>query len=175
MFLLDKRYAEALLDIANKNNCVDTFYRELNWVATFFNENQAVWKLLKNPEYSHDLKNEVLNDLLSEQIDRHILSFLKLLINGNRIYYFKRIVKSYKALANRQEGVLTVQIFTPFELERQQVDRIKEKYRRMFDATSVKSVINIDTGLIGGIKVKVGDMVFDNSLFGRLQSLLNNL
>jgi F-type H+-transporting ATPase subunit delta len=56
-------------------------------------------------------------------------------------------------------------------IEQSQVNAIKDKYRKLHNASDVKTELVIDKSLIGGIKVKIGDKVIDGSIKGRLESL----
>lgn len=175
MSLVEKRYAEALLDIAIKHERIEAYQLQLSRLLEIFKESDDLWRLLNNPNISVDIKSEILNTLFTNQVDKQILSFIKLITEIDRISEFEGIVKTFKEMALHQSNVLTVEIFTALELDQQQIDEINEKYKKIYGASTIKSVVNIDPKLIGGVMIKIGDMVYDRTLAGRLESLINNL
>ena len=62
-------------------------------------------------------------------------------------------------------------ILSPFPLDTPQIDRITEKFRSLHGAASVKAEVKVDTSLIGGVKVVIGDKVTDGTAAGRLKAL----
>jgi F-type H+-transporting ATPase subunit delta len=84
------------------------------------------------------------------------------------------ISAQYQALKNEREGVVEVEVHTAFEMNDGQladlVARLEKKTGR-----KVKARVSVDKGLIGGVKVVIGDKVIDGSARAQLAALENAL
>jgi F-type H+-transporting ATPase subunit delta len=82
-----------------------------------------------------------------------------------------QIYQQFIRLALERANILEVKIISAVPLEDRQIEAIKEKFGKMFNASAVKEIITVDSSLIGGVKVIIGDKVFDGSIKGRIDSL----
>lgn len=171
MPLVEKRYAEALIDISIKEGALDIFQDELQAIVGIYDNHPDLKRFLLSHEIKPIIRKEALQKLFSGQIRPKMLSFLMFLLDKGRISCLPLILKEYVKLADEKRNTLKIAVISPAPLDEIQLERIKEKYRVMYNASSVKAVLQIDRSLIGGIKVKIGDKIYDSSLKGRLESL----
>ena len=66
-----------------------------------------------------------------------------------------------------------MKIVTALQLKDEEVSKLTEKYKAMYNADNVKVTIEEDKKLIGGIKVIIGNTVYDGSLQRRVKDMLN--
>ena len=71
---------------------------------------------------------------------------------------------SLSQLADRHRNILNLKIISAAPLAGEQVEKIKEKYRRLYKAASVNAELSVDGELLGGVMVVAGDKVFDGSV-----------
>ncbi|KNY28511.1 F0F1 ATP synthase subunit delta [Pseudobacteroides cellulosolvens] len=171
MPLIDKRYAEALVEIADNANAIDEFQHELVEIIGIYKDQQDFRLFLNNPEVKIDTKKETLKSIFSKDLRPEILNFLLLLLDKDRIKHLPGINDEFIKLADIKRNTLNMTIISAAELDELQITKIKEKYGKLYSATSVKASVEIDQSLIGGVKVKIGDKVIDGSVKGRLESI----
>jgi len=94
-----------------------------------------------------------------------------LLVDKERFENIRGIVEEYFRLADERKNILNMTIISAFPLEDVQINRIKEKYKKLYNKTDVKAKLIIDKSLIGGVKIQIGDKVIDDSIKGRLLCL----
>jgi len=68
----------------------------------------------------------------------------------------------------------TAVVSTPDALSASALKAIEAKYTQMYGRT-ITATIQQDTSLIAGVRVRVGDDVYDASVAGRLQRLAENV
>ncbi|MEI6602738.1 MAG: ATP synthase F1 subunit delta [Clostridia bacterium] len=175
MSLVDKRYAEAFLQVSVEQNQVKEHLEFLRKIYYLMRDNKDFRHALNNPKLEIKQKQEIANAVLGEQMPVMIVNFLKVLIESGRIGSYSSIAKQYRGLAYKHEKIQIIRIRSAFPLDETQIRAIGEKYREMYEASSVITEFEIDKTLLGGILVKVGDIVYDNSLAGRLNSLKKTL
>ena len=66
---------------------------------------------------------------------------------------------------------MNISIISAAPLDAGQVKSISEKYGRLYSAAAVKTEVKLDTGLVGGVRVVIGDKMTDVSVKGRLKDL----
>lgn len=172
MGVIAKRYAEALINTAIEANAVENYGAQLD-VATVFMVNSEVKDILEYPGVNIAKKKELIKSLMNEKLDKNIIHFLMILLDNNRLKYFTEIVAEYKVIADKYRDILFVEVTTAVELNEDQINRIKVKLSSQYGTSNIKTKIVIDTSVIGGVKLKIGDTVIDGTVKARLESLEN--
>jgi F-type H+-transporting ATPase subunit delta len=175
MPLVEKRYAEALIGSAIQKKQIDEIFSELSEVVTFFSTIDTFKFFLINPEIKAPVKKTALKKILDNKSNPIILNFIMLLIDKNRISFLPGILDEFKILMDRFKNSINIKIYTAIPLDKKQVSQIEQKYKSMFNALMVNSSVTTDKELLGGIRVLVGDKVFDASIKGKLESLKEHL
>jgi F-type H+-transporting ATPase subunit delta len=103
-----------------------------------------------------------------------VLNLLRLLIEKGRAGEIDEVGEEFERLAAREEGELSVELTTAFELSeddaRSIVGQIEEASGRTVEATR-----SVDPDLIGGIVLQAGSLRVDGSVRGRLERLEREL
>jgi len=171
MPLVESRYAEALVGISEQCKAIGAFRQELQWIVNIYNSQEDFRNFLLSQKVDKNAKKDVVKNIFSGRIRSELLNLLMLLIDKGRVMLVPGIAKEFDRLADQKEKVLTMKIISAVPLEDEQVNKIKEKYRSMYNASSVKAELEIDNSLIGGVKVKIGDKVFDGTVKSQLEEL----
>jgi len=171
MPLVEKRYAEALVDLSVQQNAIQLYKHELQSVADVFDRQEDFRLFLLNPEITTGVKKDLIKTIFEGSIKTELMNFLLLLLDKHRIKYLPGIAEVFMTLADERSNILNLTIVTSELLESSQVDMIKEKYRIIYNAAAVKANMKIDRKVIGGVKIIIGDKVIDGTLKGRLENL----
>jgi F-type H+-transporting ATPase subunit delta len=171
MALVEKRYAEALVNISVEKNMIEKHQEELGLVADLYSSQENFKNFLLNPETDINTRKDLLRNVFKGRIQDEILSFLLLLLDKGRIKYLQGIFDEYVRLAEEKQNILSMDIMAAAPLQSSQVESIKEKFRRLYKASSVKASVIIDESLVGGVRVQIGDKLMDGSIKGRLKEL----
>ena len=84
------------------------------------------------------------------------------------------ILNSEKIGKNDKQNILEGTIYSVIELNEDQISRIEQVISKKLDK-KVELKNEINSSLIGGVKVVINDMVFDGSITNRIESLKNSL
>jgi F-type H+-transporting ATPase subunit delta len=171
MPLVERRYAEALVDISVQNGAIEAFQGEFQSVVSVYDTQPDFKLFLLNPEIRTEVKKDIMKKLFSSRLKGEMVSFLMLLLDKGRIKFLPGIFEEFVKLADKKKNVLDMTIIAAAPIGDKQVDEIKQKYIKLYKASSAKVKIEVDGNLIGGVKVKVGDRVTDGSIKGRLEAL----
>ncbi|HOM02830.1 MAG TPA: F0F1 ATP synthase subunit delta [Acetivibrio sp.] len=171
MQLVNTRYAEALIDVTEEKSSTDKVLNSLNAILKLFEQNPEFYTFLLDPKVKMESKKKALTNVLKGRVEQEVVNFLMLLMDKERLKNIKGITDEYIRFADERKNILIMTIISAFPLEDVQIDKIKEKYKKLYNKASAKAKVVIDKSLIGGIKIQIGDKVIDDSIKARLTSL----
>ncbi len=161
---LSLKYAKGLFTVAKELGKIKEFGEELNQIKDLLISMPEVLSALQNPIYPPDLKLEIIQEILKVvKVDPEIEKFLMLLVERRRIQFIKEIVSMYQELLEEELNIARGEVITAYpisEEEKRELEEILKNYLRK----EVKLEPRIDEEVIGGVKIKIGDIVFDGSL-----------
>jgi F-type H+-transporting ATPase subunit delta len=103
-------------------------------------------------------------------IDPKVANLLRTVIENGRLAALPEIAAQFQALVNASSGVSDATIYSAFPIDDGQLAEVTDALERRF-ARKLKTQVQIDPGLIGGIRVVVGDEVLDTSVRARLEQM----
>jgi F-type H+-transporting ATPase subunit delta len=164
-----RMYARALFGAAKERGRVEAVQEELDDFRAAVAEVPELRSLLENPQLDPTAKRAALADLLADADDL-VRNFLLLLAEKGRAAELDEIAAELDVLVAREQGRLTVELTTAYELSDADaqaiVRRIEEASGRSVDATR-----RVDPALVGGVVLQAGSMRVDASVRGRLSRL----
>lgn len=169
-----RRYAEALVEAASGANLLDEIETQLRMVVETVESDPQLALVLRDPKVLVDQKKAILDKLFGDKVHSYLLNALKVLVDKKRTDHLKDMYDLYVQLANDVRGVVEAVVTTAKDLGCVECDRLIEELSRM-TGKKVKLKINIDPTIIGGAKVRIGDMIIDASLDSRLAGLERSL
>lgn len=165
-----KRYASALVGLAQEQNKVDETYQELARVEAEFTQNPTLRLVMNSPVVKPSEKKALLKALAPQlQLSLAVENLLKLMIDNERLGALPVMVLLYRDQADEWLGRVRVQIKTASALGDHE-----KKLKGILEKTLRKKVLMevvIDPTLLGGLVVQVQDQVFDASLLRELQRI----
>jgi len=165
-----KRYAKALLAVAQEKGTVDQIQSELRAVAAAIRGDSGVQAFLNHPNIGADAKASAMKAAVGDKISVDLLNLLQLLIERGRGGSISEVSAAYDALADEVLGRARAEVVSAHPLTQEQLDAIARK----FSALSGKQVsveASVDSSLLGGIRVRIGDTLYDGSLAVKLNEL----
>jgi len=162
-------YAEAAFRTAKEGNALPAWndlIAELAAVA----DRPEMRELVSNPKVTDDKLYGVFAGVLKSPLDQKAQNFLRLLIENGRVDALQELAAQFNALKNAEEDSAEAQIVSAFPLSDAQVGELIAGLTRKFKKT-LKPHVSVDASLIGGVRVVVGDLVFDTSVKAQLERM----
>jgi F-type H+-transporting ATPase subunit delta len=161
-------YAEALFRVAQSGNM--QAWSELVSEMAFVAAHPDVQALSRNPKVTDRQVADTLLALLKSPLNDEARNFINMLVENDRIAMLPEIGAQFQALKNAQEGAADIEITSAFELSDAQVKELIAAFEKKF-GRKLNPSVNVDSSLIGGVRVVVGDEVLDTSVRARLQQM----
>jgi F-type H+-transporting ATPase subunit delta len=132
-------------------------------------------RMLNNPSVDMQVKINILTAILERTQPVPLLhNFLQLLLARNRLQHLTVISTHYDRMANELLGRVTAQVTTAVALDARQRQAVQRKIAQMTQKDVVLEA-HVDPEILGGLIVRVDNVVLDGSLQGQLTRLRKEL
>jgi F-type H+-transporting ATPase subunit delta len=170
-----RRYARALLEVANEQGSADRLREELHQSADLMTQQADLASTLSHPaldlERKQALAREVLGRLGGSET---LVRLVDLLIARGRLELLPAIDETYAEAWNAQRGVLTAEAVTAQALTAAQAERLTAALSAA-SGQGVELKTAVDPRVLGGVRVTMGGRIYDGTVNGRLESLRRHL
>jgi F-type H+-transporting ATPase subunit delta len=162
-------YARALFEVAAERGVLDTVKEQLSQFVDELDANRELKVFFFSPYFSTEEKKSGLHRAVSDA-DTTVMSFLEALIERKRMPEISRIRERFDVLWDVEMKVLPVEVTTAVPLDEATVASIGE---RIGSGTGnrIKLTSVVDSEVLGGIVLRVGNVVLDASVRNRLNQL----
>ena len=167
---LASRYALAMFEIALEENKVQEYQEKIKCVSDILKNNPEYMRVLSSYFLSTSKKHLLVEEAFKSLESKHIISFLKVIIDNHRVNEIQTIFKEFHTMCNEHLGIEEGIVYSVIELSDEQIKEIEEAISKR-KKVKVELQNIIDERLIGGIKVVVHDHVYDSSLLYKINSL----
>lgn len=167
---LDRRYALALYEVADKNGKIEEYIKELKDVANLIKSNKEFSEVVRHPEITTAKKKKIFKEVFQGQIDEYLMSFLLILIEKDRILYLEQKIKQMEKIHRQRQNIVVAHVKTVIALNENEKDILTRKLHDKYNKNILLKT-EIDKDLIGGIYIRVGDDVIDGSIKNKFEEL----
>ena len=168
---VSKRYAKALFSLGQEDGNFKQYGQDLTEFTKFFQDNAEFGQVIANPIFAVEDRRKVLQVVLEKSnFSGVVKNFLSLLLDKNRIGAIEAVTDYYSKLTDEVSGIARAEIVTARPLKEEALGRI-EKSLAGLTSKEIKSEVREEKDLIGGIVVKIGDLVLDGSVRAQLEGL----
>jgi F-type H+-transporting ATPase subunit delta len=171
---MTKKYARALYNVAVQQKDVKKVSERINYIVNVMKAVPELSQLLQTHQISSDNKVTILNKVLNDNISSLELELIADILKNNNILILPDIAKYFDYLVETDSTLINMTITSVTELSTDEVEHIKSNVESQL-SKKVDVATKIDKNLIGGIKLRVGNTVVDNSISRRLDMLKNKL
>lgn len=166
-------YAQAAFEFANESGALSQWAEALQYLGVLASDS-LVKSAISDPKVSNEQLFELVKSVKPDAIaSNEIANFVKLLIQNDRLQFAPEMSELFAGNAAKQQGKTTINVTSAHALSDDESQQIAEAMAKKL-GTNVEVNADVDETLIGGAVIRVGDMVIDNSVRGRLQKLANN-
>jgi F-type H+-transporting ATPase subunit delta len=162
-------YAEALFEAAKDTGKLDQVHEQLDEVAEAIAGNHDLQVFLFSPYFSSAEKREGIERAISGA-EPELVNFLELLIEKHRMPAIFRIRERLDELWAQENKQLDVIVTSAIDLDESVIDHIRDQIEKQTDRT-VELTAQVDPDILGGLVLRVGNMVLDASLRSKLERL----
>jgi F-type H+-transporting ATPase subunit delta len=168
-----RRYAQAAFELATRDDKVDAWRQDLG-VACELASNVRVARAIDSPAVPFADRRDALAGLLGPHVSHEVLNLGLLLAERGRFSIVPEVSRQYDDLVRRSRGIVAATVTAPQPLSEAEMADLKTRVEQLAGAR-VELYQEVDAALIGGIRVRIGDLQIDASLASRLRRLRQDL
>ena len=162
-------YGDALFDVAKEAGKLDEVRDELGQFADALDENRELQLFFFSPHFSSQEKRQGIEQAVSGGTPE-LVNFLELLAEKHRMPAVFRIRLAFDELWGEENHRLEVRVTSAVPLDDAVVKRVGSEIERKTNMkVDLKS--DVDEEILGGLVLRVGNMVLDASLSAKLNKL----
>jgi len=162
-------YAEALFEVGRDKGKLDSLQQQLGEFADAVERNRDLQVFFFSPYLSSVEKQEGIERAITGA-DPELINFLELLVDKHRMTEIFRIRREFEELWKRENRRIDVTVTSAVELDPAVVEKIGQEVERQ-TGEEVDLSSRVDSDILGGIVLQVGNMVLDASIRSRLEKL----
>lgn len=166
-------YAEAIFDRAKESAQLDAWSGALGLLSAIASDPQMVAQIA-NPNVPRERVRDMILGVAGDALPNEVINLVRLLAHNARLAALPEIAALFEARREADQGVRQVLVRTAFPLDDDARQTIANALSRKLGG-QVELTVEEEPALIGGIEVRAGDLVIDDSVRGRLQQLANAL
>ena len=166
-----RRHAQEVFKIALDRKELNQWQSDMRRIASLVKD-AALFALLNNPEVRFDDKAKVLSERLGE-INPLALKLVSELVAKGRLAAIDDIADEYQRLLDNYrgiEGAEVAEVTTAIPLDDEDRLRLAQRITSLVGKPVVLKP-KVDSSLIGGIIIRIGDKLIDGSIRSKLEAL----
>ncbi len=163
-----KRYAEAAFQIAENSGDLQEWASQLSDLSQLMAD-ESVYSFVSSAKVPLQDKLSVLNTTM-KGFNPLIGNLVCLLAIRNSIGLIGTITEEFNKLVDAASGVARAEIYTAVDLNKEQQSKIEESISKGLNS-ELQVSYNKDPDLLGGLVVRVNDLVIDGSIQEKLVGL----
>jgi F-type H+-transporting ATPase subunit delta len=162
-------YARALFEVADEHDSLDEIHDQLDQFADALDQNRQLAAFFFSPYFSATEKKDGLAHAVIDA-NPEFANFLQALIERHRMPAIFRIRAEFTVLWDNERKLLPVQITSAVELDSDTVEKLGKRIGEQVDRT-IQLSSEVDPDIIGGVVLRVGNVILDASIKNRLEQL----
>ena len=164
--LVSKVYGDALFSLALEENKLDALWDEVKTVRQAISENPDFLAVMCHPEMPQEKRLAVMEEIFGGQSD-DMKGFLSVLVRKGRFGEILSVLDYFDEQAKEYKKIGVVQVTTPIPLSDSQKNEVENKTLEMH--------YQLDKSLLGGIVIRIGDRILDNSIRSKMDAMSRKL
>ena len=168
---LADRYATALFELALEQGALETIERDLVSIRVLVGESDDLKRVVLSLTLSRAEQAKALDAVLERAgTSRYVRNFVALLARNRRVFLLDDMIAVFQAKIAAHRGEVSAEVTSAVPLKPAHLQAVNEALRAIV-GRDVALETRVDSTLIGGLTVRVGSRMLDNSIRTKLQNL----
>jgi F-type H+-transporting ATPase subunit delta len=167
-------YARSLFELAERSKMLNAIKDDLEVVQNISAQEKDFRTLMASPYFTPDHKEQIVQKIFSGKLNDLTIDFLRVVIGHDRMVFLPQIITRFNELWEAHHGYKIVQVTVSRALSSQEAEKLSADIGRAIN-NKAKLQIGVNPSIIGGIIIRFGDRIIDNSIRSRLRRAVNTI
>lgn len=173
--LVSKTYGDALFEVAKESGRLDDFLAEVKAVQTALSQNPELFKLMSHPKIGKEQKIKIIEDIFTKNISKELTGLLRMLVDKEHFEETQAVLNYFIDCVKECKNIGTAYVTTAMELSDAQKEAVLKRLLETTKYVQFEMHYAVDSALIGGMVIRIGDHVVDGSVRTKLYDLTREL
>ncbi len=168
------RYAVAMYEAAEEKHLLDAFAEDAAMIDRALGTSRELHRFFQSPVIAGDLKMKAVEAVFGGKVQPVTMDFLVFLIRQHRDGMIREILRAFFSLRRKRQDIQSARVTSAVPLDETQKSRLESQLRAL-TKKQVDVGYAVDTGIRGGLVVRVEDTVYDGSVARQLERIHQRL
>lgn len=173
--LVSKVYGDALFSLALEADKLETLWKEAAMAEETIAANPDFLSVICHPEMTQEKKLSVLDEVFKGTLSEELMGLFHVMVKKGRIGEILSVLEYFVEQVNEYLGIGMVDVTTPLPLSEEQKKQIEDKLLAVSEYKTLRMDYHIDESLLGGMVIRIGDRILDNSIRSKLDAMSRQL
>ncbi|GGB56127.1 ATP synthase subunit delta [Lentibacillus populi] len=169
-----KRYADALFQLGTEKQAHEEMVEEFRVVKEIFQDNKRLYTFLKHPRVNNEKKKQFLDEVF-QGMSTDVVNTLKLLVERHRVEIIPFVIDQFRQMVYDAQGIAEATVYSVQELSDAEIKELAAVFAKRLGKKEIKLENKIDPSIIGGVKLQIGNTIYDGSLHAKLKRIERNI
>ena len=166
---LSRKYATAVFSQA-----LEQWLTPLRTVQDKLVNNTALAQKLQDSGQSFSNRQKDLDSIVPAGVGQHVRNFLYTMVKEGDIGLLGEVINEMDRMTRGGPQVQVAHVTTALSLSDEEKEKFRQKLRDKY-GQGLEFIFNVDSAIVGGVIIQIGDKVIDGSVAARLESMSNLL
>lgn len=156
---------------------MEQVYGDLIGIRSMMDESADFKLMIQSPSIDPAQKGAVFEKVCAQAgADSTVSNFLKVLVENKRLAMLPRMIELYETFYRAEKGLVPCEVTSAKELTSAQKSDVQAAMEKRADKGSTLIMeYKVNPAIMGGLVVKFGEAILDQSVASRLERLQNQL
>ena len=165
-----KKYAEALITVSQELDCISDTGRSLLIIEQLIREEKVFRAFFYTQRINSVEKVEIIKDILGDLINPVVYEFFALLAEKNEYGAFILVANVYGKMQKVSLNQLDVTAYSIDNVDKDLISLIIQGIEKS-TGKNVELKSQVDKNLLGGLKLRVGNTIFDGTIANQIAKM----
>lgn len=167
-------YAQALINEAQKQGVLDQVTDDIHGIGELLRDNESFRAFTHALTIGEDERLAVLRKIFDGRIHPLTFNVLLAMSRRDRLIFLRGLIEAFDDILKKMSGHVDVEVTSAQALNPAVLARVQQAISKS-QAKAADITLKIDPALIGGITVRVGDLLIDGSVATQLRKIQEQL
>ena len=172
---LATRYARALADVVGEGKALEEAAEQLDAMSALYRDSKDLSDFLDNPAYPLAAKKKGLSALCDRRkVSQPVARLLEILLSKGRMDLMEEVAVVFRRIEEQKLGRVGVELTIAHPLDASLEKSVVASLEK-FTGNKVRLTQVVDPGVLGGVRARIGSVVYDGTVAARLERLKQRL
>lgn len=168
------RYAKAMLEISCEKGNSEAINSDMILISNSISQSEELKVFLNNPIVNDEIKFNALNEVFAS-VSEVTKELFKLLKTNSRFEILEAITVEFQKQYDVLKGIVKVVVTTAVPMDEVLEKKVLSKVQSLTPAKEIILTNEVDSAILGGFILRIGDKQYNASVANQLQVLKREL